>query len=258
MIKPVAFAAALAAACLSLPAAAPAATVVPAVFNFTTGSNSGVLDGNVRTFTATSPDLGTYKVKVSGWSMKTVSGVTTVYDSKLMVYSGGLGVISGDDGTGGSGQHTVDNNNRVDFLLLHFDRSVEFERATFNTYEVLGGTRDSDAVLKYGDTSQLWGEKFALDGKNVSHLNALFSGGFLSTGPAGVHSTRNINPHDFAGNLWMVAAAYPNPDRKTDGFKFTNLAVIPEPETWAMMIGGFALVGAAARRRGRTAARLTA
>lgn len=37
-------------------------------------------------------------------------------------------------------------------------------------------------------------------------------------------------------------------------FEFDNLAsAIPEPATWAFMLGGFVLVGAGARRRGRTA-----
>ena len=35
-------------------------------------------------------------------------------------------------------------------------------------------------------------------------------------------------------------------------FSFTNTrAAVPEPATWAMMLGGFGLVGAAARRRAR-------
>jgi hypothetical protein len=39
-----------------------------------------------------------------------------------------------------------------------------------------------------------------------------------------------------------------------NSFEFDNLATaVPEPATWAMMLGGFGVVGAAARRRQRTA-----
>lgn len=34
-------------------------------------------------------------------------------------------------------------------------------------------------------------------------------------------------------------------------FENGNFAAVPEPATWAMMIGGFGLIGAASRRRGR-------
>lgn len=37
-------------------------------------------------------------------------------------------------------------------------------------------------------------------------------------------------------------------------FTSANVAAVPEPASWAMMIGGFALIGAATRRRGRVAA----
>jgi hypothetical protein len=33
-----------------------------------------------------------------------------------------------------------------------------------------------------------------------------------------------------------------------DGFKITNLGVVPEPATWTMIIVGFGLMGAALRR----------
>ena len=40
-----------------------------------------------------------------------------------------------------------------------------------------------------------------------------------------------------------------------NSFEFDNLAAgaVPEPATWAMMIGGFGLIGAASRRRARVA-----
>jgi hypothetical protein len=38
-----------------------------------------------------------------------------------------------------------------------------------------------------------------------------------------------------------------------DSVKLTDIGVVPEPATWAMLIAGFGLVGVAARRRGRAA-----
>lgn len=39
-----------------------------------------------------------------------------------------------------------------------------------------------------------------------------------------------------------------------DGVSVTEAGVVPEPATWALMIGGFAMVGFAARRRRTTVA----
>lgn len=229
-----------------------AATLIPAVFDFTTGSNHNISDGNARFFSATSPTLGTFNVRATAWSLETVNGNTYVRDSKLMVYDGGLGVISNDDGNGDQNRHTIDNNVRKDFILLQFDKHVRFISATFNTYSVRGATRDSDATFKYGvmDGGLEWNDSLQfLNNQNVSSLNALFDGGFTSLGGS-ASNTRDINPGRYAGDIWLVGADFINSDRKTDGFKFTNLAVVPEPGTWAMMIAGFGLVGAAMRRRG--------
>lgn len=235
-----------------------AASVIPAVFDFTVGSNNYVSDGNSRVYTATSSQLGTYKVRVTGWSLEKVGNTTYVRDSKLMVYDGGLGVISGDDNGGNSNQHTIDNEGRKDFILLQFDRNVQLTTATFNTYSVLGGTRDSDATLQYGSTSVAWNTGLNINDKNVSVLNALFDGSYSSLGPSNSNSTRNVNPDLFTGNLWLIGADFTNSDRKIDGFKLASLAVVPEPATWAMMIGGFGLVGGALRRRSAAAQRVLA
>jgi hypothetical protein len=66
---------------------------------------------------------------------------------------------------------------------------------------------------------------------------------FLATNYAGGIS--KITLSSSAGNGWWVG----------DDFTFTTLVpydVIPEPGTWAMLIVGFGLVGAASRRRART------
>ena len=130
-----------------------------AVFDFTAGWNqsgiNNVQDGNARFYSATSPDIGTIKVRVTGWSVERVktgysSYTNYVRDSKLNVYSGGLGVTSGDDDGGANNQHTIDNEGRKDFILLQFNAPVSLISATFNTYSVLGTTKDSDATIKYG------------------------------------------------------------------------------------------------------------
>lgn len=230
-------------------APAQSATLIPAVFDFTVGNNNNVSNGNSRIFTATSPQLGTFKVRVTAWSLETVGSNTFVRESKLMVYDGGLGVISGDDGDGGSGRHTIDNSVRKDFIVLQFDRKVQLMDATLNTYSVLNGTRDSDATIKFGMTDSAWTGGLGLANKNLSFLNGLFDGSYSSTTTSTGNSTRNINPDDHVGNLWLIGADFTNTDKRIDGFKLASLAVIPEPATWAMMIGGFGMAGIALRRR---------
>jgi hypothetical protein len=245
--------AAAAAVCVSVTigSAASAAMPIPAVFNFTVGSNANISDGNARIFSATSPNLGTFKVRATAWSLEKVGQITYVRDSKLMVYDGGLGVISGDDAGGADNRHTIDNSVRKDFVLLQFDAPVRLMTATFNTYSVLGGTKDSDATIKYGWTQNPWNSSLSstINDKNVSVLNALFAGTYSSLTTSTGNSTRNINTGNKWGNIWMIGSDWTNADGRIDGFKLTNLAVVPEPATWAMMIAGFGFVGAAARRR---------
>jgi hypothetical protein len=230
---------------------ASAALPTPAVFNFTVGSNNNISDGNARIFTATSPDLGLFKVRVTGWSLEKVGTTTYVRDSKLMVYDGGLGVTSGDDDNGANNQHTIDNDTRKDFVILQFDKPVALKTATFNTFSVNGASKDSDATLKYGWSDLNWNSALNLNNQNVSVLNALFDGTYTSLSPSnnGASNTRNINPDLHWGDIWLIGADFTNSDHRIDGFKITNLAVIPEPATWAMMIAGFGFVGAVARRR---------
>ena len=59
-----------------------------------------------------------------------------------------------------------------------------------------------------------------------------------------------------APSLSGVARAIYADDGRTQGFIVGG--GVPEPATWAMLLGGFAMVGAAARRRQRTLATVTA
>nr|WP_254447510.1 PEPxxWA-CTERM sorting domain-containing protein [Sphingomonas sp. ID1715] len=188
--------------------------------------------------------------------MEKVGGVEYVRDSKLMVYDGGLGVISDDDAGGADNRHTIDNSVRKDFILLQFNAPVKLMSATFNTFSVLGGTKDSDATIKYGWTQNPWNSNIAplINDKTVSVLNGLFAGTYSSLTSSTGNSTRDINPQQHWGNLWLIGSDWTNADGKIDGFKLNGLAVVPEPATWAMMIGGFGLVGGAMRRKARRAA----
>lgn len=239
---------------LSRPAHAVTYVYGQAVFNFTTGSNDGIVDGNARIFKATSSVYGDFFVRATGWSLETTStGDVFVRDSKLMVYSGGLGVISGDDNGGSDNQHTIDNSKRKDFVLFQFDSPVKLLHATFNTYSVLGTTRDSDATIRYGDTAIPWNSPILIGGQPLNNqpksvLDAMFTGEFTSYGPS-LSNSRDINPDGYWGDLWLIGADFNNTSTKViDGFKITNLGVVPEPATWAMLIVGFGLVGAALRR----------
>ena len=63
-----------------------------------------------------------------------------------------------------------------------------------------------------------------------------------------------------ASTVWWISASLLNPDNVSDAFKIYDLSVIyndapvsiasvPEPASWAMMIGGFGLIGGALRRK---------
>jgi hypothetical protein len=248
-IKALGFTVALAAAALTAPAQG-ALVMTPANFNFTTGNNNNILDGNARYFSATSPTLGKFNVRVTGWSLETKSTGTYIRDSKLMVYSGGLGVIADNDNNGSSNQHTIDNHGRKDFLLFQFDRDVMIVGATFNTYSVLGYTKDSDAIFKYGNLNGNYKDPLSLNNKKVEVLDAMFAGSFKSLTTSQGNRTAPVNQDwKYGGDFWLIGADFANTDGRIDGFKLAAIAVIPEPETWAMMIGGFGLVGGTMRRR---------
>ena len=123
---------------------------------------------------------------------------------------------------------------------------------------MLGKTKDSDASIKYGfNYDQPWNcavgscGSLNLDGKTESYLNGLFDGTFESLG-TGTSGHRLFSPEIHWGNTWLLGSSFVNKDGKIDGFKLSNLAVVPEPATWAMMIAGFGLLGAALRRQRRS------
>lgn len=129
--------------------AVPAAAAI--TWDFTSGlteagTNSGTF-GNTRYETD-----GGVKVTASAWSNTVNSTNTKIESAYLGLYTGGLGVTNRDGASGGgdtnegtptntiSPEHAVDNNDRYDAILLHFDQAV-------NLSSVSIGFKDTDADI---------------------------------------------------------------------------------------------------------------
>jgi hypothetical protein len=100
-----------------------------------------------------------------------------------------------------------------------------------------------DLVTPSGALSTGWTTLgISLVGSNVNYsLNNQFAGSVDSGGSLGLKS--------------VILQTYNTTNGVVDTAHWDNLtANVPEPATWAMMIMGFGLVGASARRRNRTAA----
>ncbi len=187
------------------------------------------------------------KVRASAWS---INSSNVIRAASLGVWDQGLGVSN----PGGDNSHTVDGSGWRDFILLQFDNVVELSNAVFNTG--WDGFNDTDATIGYQISGLAFGTNPALNYANQSVLAAfnLYQSN-AGNGNSG-NSTRNINPNDYDGNLWLIGASFTNSDKKTDGFKLEKLTydtipAVPEPATWLMMILGFGLVGGVLRSQRR-------
>ncbi|GGB21117.1 hypothetical protein GCM10011380_08410 [Sphingomonas metalli] len=256
-----------AAAALTAIAVAAPASATSFTFNTTTGGtlSGGDTYGNSRTYTTTS-GKESLSVKATAWTVN--DGKVT--SSNLTSYSAGLGAI-GRNESGAYGTHTVDNLNGDDFILLQFSQAVNLASATLNAYTVASNslgyaisqyfiTPDNDSTVKVGNITGAWNQALALNGISESSLNGMFTGTLNVTSNGGATQTFSLKG---AGNLWMIGASQANPDCFVDGFKLAGLSVstvaaVPEPATWAMMLVGFGMVGAASRyRRRATAVKVT-
>jgi hypothetical protein len=234
-------------------AAAPASAAT-IVFNTWNTSTDGT-DGIVRAFSASG-----INVKATAFSYN--SSLSRAY---LGDYgNAGLGVTNTSEGNGSSGNsHTVDNSSGKDFIVLVFDRAVNISGAILNPYSVAGST-DNDAFVSYATMSNA----YSTDWSTISLSNSVFatlnSNGKNVQG-SGDSSLTNLMSGVSSGNVWVIGAARNGAngywDNNIDGFKLGSITVtasIPEPATWAMMIGGFGLVGMSMRRRRRVAVTFTA
>ncbi len=234
-------------------ATAPAANAASFFFNLVGNTSLDGTDGNERFFSATTGGT-TINVRVTAWNLS--SGV--VKNAYLGAYGTGLGVTNRNEGDGSGNRHAIDNSsgNGNDFIILQFDKAVEFLSGRFTTWEVAA---DSDTTVDYGTSATAWNAGLTLHNQSESTLNGLLNGSRYhvdgNSAPNGVvHDLQPGAPGQKVGNLWMVASSFINQDGKKDSFKFDDLTVsyidpLPEPGSWALMLGGFGMVGFALRRR---------
>lgn len=239
-------------------AAAPAAHAASFFFNLVGNSALDGTDGNARLFSATTAGT-TINVRVTAWNLS--GGV--VKNAFLGAYGTGLGVTNQGEGDGSGNRHAIDNSsgNGRDFILLQFDKPVEFISGRFTTWE---GTADSDVTIDYGTTATPWSSGLGLNNQSEATLNGLLNGSRFhvdgNSAPNGVvHDLQPGAPGQKVGNIWMVASSFINQDGKKDSFKFDDLSVsyidpLPEPGSWALMLAGFGMVGFSLRRRKALAA----
>jgi hypothetical protein len=264
MFKPLAALAALVA--FSAPAAAVTFTFDLNGSGTPGGGNSY---GNYRTYTlssGTGKNKITVNLRVSAWTWNGTT-VTNAFMGNNTDSNGGLYDINRTEGNGDNNTHTIDNQKGVDFLLFQFDRNVQLTGVTANAFSV-GGSVDNDLTVgRSVSMTGAWNTAPAgLNNKSVSDMSDLFQAmkdiDSHKTGNT-LDAARVLNPAGSSivtGKVWMIAASLSNKDGKIDGFKLDTLKIdtnstmgilgpVPEPATWAMMIGGFGVVGAAARRR---------
>jgi hypothetical protein len=234
----------------ALVAAAPASA---ATISFTGGNSStDGTDGNVRIFSG-----GGVNLQATAWDY---SG-NTLQKAYLGRYSNGLGVTTVGEGNGASNNsHTTDNYGQKDFILLVFDKAVNITSAILTPYSVNGNAAaDNDATISYASANI-----FASGNPSVTAINtnngvfaSLLGVDWTVSGTNSGNFSTALNSAGKFGNVWLIGAAFANPDNKYDGFKLSSITFgvtsVPEPSTWAMMIAGFGMVGAGMRRRSRVA-----
>jgi len=206
-----------------------------ATFLFSGGNNSDGTVGNVRTFTGSD---GT-KVEVTAYA----TDGSNLSAGAVGWYSPGLGTLNGPN----DNSHTVDNSGLVDILVFQFDKVVTVDKVGLVEFG------DTDINYDIGSTNVAFNSTLTF--ANLTAFTNAFGAintSILSNGN-GTSGDRDINPSNLSGNLFYVAAAFSNSGSndsfKVNGITFTAAPPVPEPATWAMMIGGLGLVGMSMRRR---------
>jgi hypothetical protein len=138
---------------------------------------------------------------------------------------------------------------------------TDADRDTTHYLSVYGGTANLSGSTLYNSVSLFWG---SIDGYNTLNLmqggtvvgtvNAGTIGAGSNGDQLGMNTNRRVNiTSDVAfDGLQFVSTSSAF---EVDNIKFL-CAAVPEPATWAMMIGGIGFAGASLRRARRTTARI--
>jgi hypothetical protein len=243
--------------------------------NGTGTAGGGTSYGNYRTYTLTSgtgKNKITVNMRVSAWSWDGTK-ITNAFLGNNTASNGGLYDINRSEGNGDNNTHTIDNQKGVDFLLFQFDRNVQLTGVTANAFSLAGSVDNDLTVGRSVSVTNSWNSApTGWNGLSVNDMADLFQAQKnidSSTTGNTLDANRVLNPAGssvITGKVWMISASLANSDHKIDGFKLDTLKIntaanmpllgpVPEPANWAMMIGGFGMIGAVTRRR-RAAPRL--
>lgn len=246
------FATFAAAAAAALALAAPASAAV--TFNFG-GSNSTLATGVALTQTqsgitvsatgysfASSPAL--FQSLMDGQDAATVLAALT--PKQIRREATGIGVCWPSEAGNQCNQVDADGTNEI--LRIVVSEGVSLVTATFDRVD------SNDTLKLYGVTMdgklEHLGYGGIFDGPGTTMGIGGVSGSWLSgTGDDQVYSV-SLNTDRYK-EFW-----FGNNNDSADGYRLGSISVaaVPEPGTWALMIGGFGLAGASLRRRRAVAA----
>lgn len=203
--------------------------------------------GNSLTY-ATGSGAGALTLKATAYSVNLATGLISA--AALNIYGKSNGYAA-DYGLGIQDQfesntspnHAVDNSGMVDFLVLQFDKAVNF-----TNFNIGWASNDADTTVSWFNSA--FGG-LNLDGKNISTLSAMNIGSVNLDVNGAVTGNRSLSIPTMVNTVVIYARNGSGADKNADYFKVNAVtaAPVPEPATWAMLLAGFGAVGFAMRRR---------
>lgn len=235
-----------------------AATVtVNSVAGLPSATEWGTLPGENRNggsgaVTTTAPRSGNGSLEITGDRSRTQLGIQ--YDG-ARTNLGALADVTGltfDWRIAGSSTTTLDSDYTPALRLLIQDGNTRKELIWEGAYNgTYGNTlRDTWYTSSVNDRFYITGGS-ELAGQTIAAWASQLAGATVSGISVGVGSSATAGYRAFADNVTLATTA------GSTTYNFEVAAPVPEPATWAMMIGGFGVVGFGLRRRTATTTRLS-